>query len=115
MVGYRKDTVSLVRLNDVELRFENTPILREAFFRLDGTDRVVEQSPGFPTELMRRRWVAERFELHPLHRLERRRQQRRRRVMIEVNRKHTWIVPGKSEHAGPVIRACTICIRARVP
>ena len=40
MVGYRKDTVSLVRLNDVELRFENTPILREAFFRLDGTDRV---------------------------------------------------------------------------
>jgi ATPase subunit of ABC transporter with duplicated ATPase domains len=32
--------MSLVRLNDVELRFENTPILREAFFRLDGTDRV---------------------------------------------------------------------------
>ena len=32
--------MSLVRLNDVELRFEKTPILREAFFRLDGTDRV---------------------------------------------------------------------------
>ncbi|MBC7762988.1 MAG: ABC-F family ATP-binding cassette domain-containing protein, partial [Candidatus Saccharibacteria bacterium] len=32
--------MSLVRLNDVELRFENTPILREAFFRLDGRDRV---------------------------------------------------------------------------
>ena len=32
--------MSLVRLHDVELRFENTPILREVFFRLESTDRV---------------------------------------------------------------------------
>ncbi|NQX10604.1 ABC-F family ATP-binding cassette domain-containing protein [Microbacteriaceae bacterium VKM Ac-2855] len=32
--------MSLVRLNDVEVRFENTPILREAFFRLEIGDRV---------------------------------------------------------------------------
>ncbi|KNH16725.1 ABC transporter [Arthrobacter sp. ZBG10] len=32
--------MSLVRLNDVHVRFENTQILREAFFRLDAKDRV---------------------------------------------------------------------------
>ena len=32
--------MSLVRLHDVELCFENTPILREAYFRLESTDRV---------------------------------------------------------------------------
>ncbi|PJJ63783.1 ABC-F family ATP-binding cassette domain-containing protein [Compostimonas suwonensis] len=32
--------MSLVRLNDVSVRFENTQILREAFFRLENTDRV---------------------------------------------------------------------------
>ena len=32
--------MSLVRLNDVEVRFENRPVLREAFFRLDEKDRV---------------------------------------------------------------------------
>jgi ATP-binding cassette subfamily F protein 3 len=32
--------MSLVRLNDVTVRFENTPVLREAFFRLEDKDRV---------------------------------------------------------------------------
>jgi ATPase subunit of ABC transporter with duplicated ATPase domains len=32
--------MSLIRLNDVHLRFENTPVLREAFFRLEPGDRV---------------------------------------------------------------------------
>lgn len=32
--------MSLVRLNDVEVRFENTQILREGFFRLEAGDRV---------------------------------------------------------------------------
>ncbi|RWZ51449.1 ABC-F family ATP-binding cassette domain-containing protein [Labedella phragmitis] len=32
--------MSLVRLNDVTVRFENTPVLREAFFRLEEKDRV---------------------------------------------------------------------------
>lgn len=32
--------MSLVRLNDVSVRFENTQILREAFFRLENKDRV---------------------------------------------------------------------------
>ena len=32
--------MSLIRLNDVEVRFENTPVLREAFFRLENKDRV---------------------------------------------------------------------------
>ena len=32
--------MSLVRLNDVNVRFENTQILREAFFRLEDKDRV---------------------------------------------------------------------------
>jgi len=32
--------VSLVRLNDVHVRFESTQILREAFFRLENKDRV---------------------------------------------------------------------------
>jgi ATPase subunit of ABC transporter with duplicated ATPase domains len=32
--------MSLVRLNDVSVRFENTQILREAFLRLENTDRV---------------------------------------------------------------------------
>jgi len=32
--------VSLIRLNDVEVRFEKTPVLREAFFRLEPKDRV---------------------------------------------------------------------------
>ena len=32
--------MSLIRLNDVEVRFENTQILREAFFRLETGDRV---------------------------------------------------------------------------
>ena len=36
----RMSGMSLVRLHDVELRFENTPILREAFFRLEEKDRV---------------------------------------------------------------------------
>jgi ATP-binding cassette subfamily F protein 3 len=32
--------MSLIRLNDVHVRFENTPVLREAFFRLEAGDRV---------------------------------------------------------------------------
>ncbi|MET0716717.1 MAG: ABC-F family ATP-binding cassette domain-containing protein [Mycetocola sp.] len=32
--------MSLIRLNDVSVRFENTPVLREAFFRLESGDRV---------------------------------------------------------------------------
>ncbi|GHD52225.1 ABC transporter ATP-binding protein [Mycetocola manganoxydans] len=32
--------MSLIRLNDVHIRFENTPVLREAFFRLETGDRV---------------------------------------------------------------------------
>jgi len=32
--------VSLIRLNDVEVRFENSQVLREAFFRLETMDRV---------------------------------------------------------------------------
>ena len=32
--------MSLIRLNDVSVRFENTQILREAFFRLEAGDRV---------------------------------------------------------------------------
>ncbi|NQX28686.1 ABC-F family ATP-binding cassette domain-containing protein [Microbacteriaceae bacterium VKM Ac-2854] len=32
--------MSLVRLNDVEVRFEGTPILREVFLRLENKDRV---------------------------------------------------------------------------
>ncbi|MFD1713138.1 ABC-F family ATP-binding cassette domain-containing protein [Amnibacterium flavum] len=32
--------MSLVRLNDVSVRLENTPILREGFFRLENKDRV---------------------------------------------------------------------------
>ncbi|MET0934222.1 MAG: ABC-F family ATP-binding cassette domain-containing protein [Mycetocola sp.] len=32
--------MSLIRLNDVTVRFENTPVLREAFFRLETGDRV---------------------------------------------------------------------------
>ena len=32
--------MSLIRLNDVELRIENTQVLREAFFRLEPKDRV---------------------------------------------------------------------------
>jgi ATPase subunit of ABC transporter with duplicated ATPase domains len=32
--------MSLIRLNDVHVRFENTPVLREAFFRLETGDRV---------------------------------------------------------------------------
>lgn len=32
--------MSLIRLNDVSVRFENTQILREAFFRLESGDRV---------------------------------------------------------------------------
>ncbi|TFB59488.1 ABC-F family ATP-binding cassette domain-containing protein [Cryobacterium sp. TMT2-17-1] len=32
--------MSLIRLNDVSIRFENTQILREAFFRLEPGDRV---------------------------------------------------------------------------
>ncbi|MGV8884571.1 MAG: ABC-F family ATP-binding cassette domain-containing protein [Microbacteriaceae bacterium] len=32
--------MSLIRLNDVEVSFERTPVLREAFFRLETKDRV---------------------------------------------------------------------------
>ena len=32
--------MSLIRLNDVEVRFDGTPVLREAFFRLETGDRV---------------------------------------------------------------------------
>ena len=32
--------MSLIRLNDVEVSFENTKVLREAFFRLEAKDRV---------------------------------------------------------------------------
>ena len=32
--------MSLIRLNDVSVKFENTQILREAFFRLEPKDRV---------------------------------------------------------------------------
>ena len=32
--------MSLIRLNDVSIRCENTQILREAFFRLEPGDRV---------------------------------------------------------------------------
>lgn len=32
--------MSLIRLQDVSVRFENTQILREAFFRLEAGDRV---------------------------------------------------------------------------
>ena len=32
--------ISLVRLNDVSVRFDDTPVLREAFFRLENGDRV---------------------------------------------------------------------------
>ncbi len=32
--------MSLIRMNDVEVRFDNSPVLREAFFRLEATDRV---------------------------------------------------------------------------
>ena len=32
--------MSLIRLNDVSVRFENAQILREAFFRLESGDRV---------------------------------------------------------------------------
>jgi ABC-type molybdenum transport system ATPase subunit/photorepair protein PhrA len=32
--------MSLIRFNDVAVRFENTQILREAFFRLETGDRV---------------------------------------------------------------------------
>jgi ATPase subunit of ABC transporter with duplicated ATPase domains len=32
--------MSLIRLNDVSVRFENAPVLREAFFRLEAKDRV---------------------------------------------------------------------------
>ncbi|WP_394769856.1 ABC-F family ATP-binding cassette domain-containing protein [Lacisediminihabitans sp.] len=32
--------MSLIRLNDVNLSFEKTPVLREAFFRLESNDRV---------------------------------------------------------------------------
>lgn len=32
--------MSLIRLHDVSVRFENTPVLREAFFRLEPGDRV---------------------------------------------------------------------------
>ncbi|MBI9114978.1 ABC-F family ATP-binding cassette domain-containing protein [Sanguibacter suaedae] len=32
--------MSLIRLHDVHVRYESTPILREAFFRLDAGDRV---------------------------------------------------------------------------
>ena len=32
--------MSLIRLNDVEVRFENSQVLREAFFRLETKDRV---------------------------------------------------------------------------
>ncbi|MBG6239341.1 ATP-binding cassette subfamily F protein 3 [Mycetocola sp. CAN_C7] len=32
--------MSLIRLNDVSVRFDTTPVLREAFFRLDTGDRV---------------------------------------------------------------------------
>ncbi|MDN3934881.1 ABC-F family ATP-binding cassette domain-containing protein [Arthrobacter sp. YD4] len=32
--------MSLIRLNDVSVRFENTPVLREVFFRLEPGDRV---------------------------------------------------------------------------
>ena len=32
--------MSLIRLNDVSVTFEKTPILREAFFRLEAKDRV---------------------------------------------------------------------------
>ncbi len=32
--------ISLVRLNDVSVRFDDTPVLREAFFRLEKGDRV---------------------------------------------------------------------------
>ena len=37
--------MSLIRLNDVSIRFENTQILREAFFRLEPGDRM-----GFMSE-----------------------------------------------------------------
>jgi len=36
----RTDPISLIRLHDVHVRFENTQILREAFFRLESGDRV---------------------------------------------------------------------------
>ena len=36
--------MSLIRLNDVSIRFENTQILREAFFRLEPGDRVRNQT-----------------------------------------------------------------------
>ncbi len=32
--------MSLIRLHDVEMRFDDTPVLREAFFRLEAGDRV---------------------------------------------------------------------------
>ena len=32
--------MSLIRLHDVEMRFDTTPVLREAFFRLEAGDRV---------------------------------------------------------------------------
>ena len=32
--------MSLIRLHDVSVRFDNTQILREAFFRLEPGDRV---------------------------------------------------------------------------
>ena len=32
--------MSLIRLNDVSVRFENTQVLRETFFRLEPGDRV---------------------------------------------------------------------------
>jgi ATP-binding cassette subfamily F protein 3 len=32
--------MSLIRLNDVSVRFDDTPVLREAFFRLEAGDRV---------------------------------------------------------------------------
>ncbi|TIH26081.1 ABC-F family ATP-binding cassette domain-containing protein [Subtercola vilae] len=32
--------MSLIRMNDVSVSFENTPVLREAFFRLESRDRV---------------------------------------------------------------------------
>src|ERR1700712_1250588 len=32
--------MSLIRMNDVSVSFENTPVLREAFFKLESRDRV---------------------------------------------------------------------------
>ena len=39
-VAARLVGMSLIRLNDVTVRFEQRPVLREAFFRLEQGDRV---------------------------------------------------------------------------